>query len=143
MSKKDDAIKLLKDIRHMAHLIDIADEEIAKLYTALTSTTVKPKEVDVQTSGAQDPMGDRIIEIIEYENKIREYQKDLIVKKDNALVVISQMDAEEQEVLMLRYFKGLSIEKTAEELGLSYFGCWKKINNIEEHFCEIYSKTFD
>lgn len=139
MNKQDEAIKLLKDIRHISHLIDIAEEEISKLYTALTSTTIKPKEIDIQTSGNIDPLGDKMARIIEYQEKVAQYHIELLAKKEKALDILKKMDAEEQEILLLRYFKGLTVELTAEELNMSYFGCWKKLNRVEEKFCEIYS----
>ena len=141
MARQDEAIKLLKDIRHIYHIIEIAEEEISRLYTALTSTTIKPKEVDVQTSINPDPLGDKMAKIIEYQEKLKQYNMELLEKKGTALDILKQMTAEEQEVLLLRYFKGLSVEATAEELDMSYFGAWKKLNRVEEHFCEIYAKN--
>ena len=141
MNKQDEAIKLLKDIRHISHLIDIAEEEISKLYTALTSTTIKPKEIDIQTSGNIDPLGDKMARIIEYQEKVAQYHIELLSKKEKALDILKRMDAEEQEILLLRYFKGLTVERTAEELNMSYYGTWKKINRVEENFCEIYAQV--
>lgn len=141
MTKQDEAIKLLKDIRRISHLIEIAEEEISKLYTSLLSTTIKPKEVDVQTSGNQDPLGDKMARIIEYQETITQYHTDLLTRKETALNILKRMDAEEQEILLLRYFKGLTVEATAEELNMSYFGTWKKLNRVEERFCELYAKS--
>lgn len=141
MARQDEAIKLLKDIRHIYHIIEIAEEEISRLYTTLTSTTIKPKEVDVQTSINPDPLGDKMAKIIEYQEKLKQYNMELLEKKGTALDILKQMDAEEQEILLLRYFKGLTVEATAEELDMSYFGAWKKLNRVEERFCEIYAKN--
>lgn len=141
MTRQDEAIKLLKDIRHISHIIEVAEEEISRLYTALTSTTIKAKEVDVQTSINLDPLGDKMAKIIEYQEKIKEYYTDLMTKKGIALDVLKQMGTEEQEILLLRYFKGLTVEGTAEELDMSYYGAWKKLNRVEEQFCEIYAKN--
>lgn len=141
-SKRDEAIKLLKDIRSMIHNCILLEEEMAKLYTALTSTTIRIKEVDVQSSGAMDPLGDKMAEVIEYQDKLKDYQVALYTKKSMALDVIKTMTASEQELMMLRYFKGYSIEKVAELLDMSYFGMWKKLNKIEEKFCEKYEEIF-
>ena len=141
-SKRDEAIKLLKDIRSMIHNCIILEEEMAKLYTALTSTTIRIKEVDVQASGAMDPLGDKMAEVIEYQTKLKDYQVVLYTKKSMALDVIKTMTSEEQELMMLRYFKGYSIEKVSELLDMSYFGMWKKLNRIEEKFCEKYEELF-
>lgn len=141
MAKQDEAIKLLKDIRHISHIIEVAEEEISRLYTALTSTTIKPKEVDVQTSINLDPLGDKMAKIIEYQENLKRYHFELLTKKGIALDILKTMDAEEQEILLLRYFKGLTVEATAEELNMSYFGAWKKLNRVEEQFCELYAKN--
>lgn len=141
-SKKDEAIKLLKEIRSMIHNIIILEEEVSKLYTSLTSTTIRIKEVDVQSSGSMDPLGEKMAEVIEYQTKLKDYQVVLYTKKSMALDVIKTMTAEEQELMMLRYFKGYSVEKTAEVLDMSYFGMWKKLNRIEEKFCEKYEELF-
>lgn len=139
MEKQDEAIKLLKDIRHISHNIELLEEEISRMYASLTSTTIRVKEVDVQSSGAMDPMGDRMAKVIEYQDKLKNYQVTLYTMKSMALDVIKQMSPEYQEILMIRYFKGLTVEATAEFLDMSYFGAWKKLNKAEENFCEIYS----
>lgn len=143
MAKQDEAIKLLKDIRHISHIIEVAEEEISRLYTALTSTTIKPKEVDVQTSINLDPLGDKMAKIIEYQENLKRYHFELLTKKGIALDILKTMDAEEQEILLLRYFKGLTVEATAEELNMSYFGTWKKLYRVEEHFCEKYAELIE
>ena len=132
MEKQDEAIKLLKDIRHISHNIELLEEEISRMYASLTSTTIRVKEVDVQSSGAMDPMGDRMAKVIEYQDKLKNYQVTLYTMKSMALDVIKQMSPEYQEILMIRYFKGLTVEATAEFLDMSYFGAWKKLNKAEE-----------
>lgn len=143
MTKQDEAIKLLKDIRHISHMIEVTEEEISKLYSALTTTTIKPKEVDVQTSINLDPLGDKMAKIIEYQEKIKNYHLELLTKKGIALDILKTMETAEQEILLLRYFKGLTVEATAEELDMSYFGVWKKLNRVEEHFCEKYAELIE
>lgn len=140
MARQDEAIKLLKDIRNISHVIEIAEEQIDRLYTSLTNATIKPKEVDVQTSINLDPLGDKMAQIIEYQEKLKQYHMELLNKKGIALDVLKKMEPEEQKILSLRYFKGLTVEATAEELNMSYFGTWKKLNRVEETFCEIYAE---
>lgn len=140
MAKQDDAIKLLKDISKLSHVIEIAEDEISRLYTSLTNTTIKPKEVDVQTSINLDPLGDKMAQIIEYQEKLKQCHMEMLEKKGIALEVLKQMEPEDQKILSLRYFRCLTIEATAEELGMSYYGTWKKLYRVEDTFCEIYSK---
>lgn len=114
------------------------DDEIAQVYALLTSTTIKPKEVDVQTSLPADPMGDRIAQIIEYQEQLEEYKKELCEKKTIALITMKKLQVEDQRILLLRYFKDLTVEKVAEEMELSYKWAWNKLHEAEEHFCLYY-----
>ena len=49
--KQDEGLKLLKEIRSINRMIDELQMQIDEIYSMLTSTTVKPKEVNVQSSG--------------------------------------------------------------------------------------------
>ena len=102
MDRQDEALKLLKDIRHINHLIEQLQEDIDKIYTSLTNTTIKPKEIDVQVSLPSDPMADKIAQAVEYQNLLQEYQAELIKKKTIALNIIKQMDIDKQQLLLLR-----------------------------------------
>lgn len=141
MSKQDEALRLLKDIRHINHLIEQLQEDIDKIYTALTNTTVKPKEIDVQTSLPADPMADKVAEAVEYQTKLQEYQNELIMRKNIALKIIKQMDIDKQQLLLLRYFKGYSVEEVGNKSGYTYRWAWEKIHQAEEDFIAIYEKT--
>lgn len=141
VSKQDEALRLLKDIRHINHLIEQLQEDIDKIYTALTNTTVKPKEIDVQTSLPADPMADKVAEAVEYQTKLQEYQNELIMRKNIALKIIKQMDIDKQQLLLLRYFKGYSVEEVGNKSGYTYRWAWEKIHQAEEDFIAIYEKT--
>lgn len=135
---KNEALELLKSIRRITEMIEELQEEIARIYAMLTSTTVKAKTVDVQTSLPEDPMGTRVAEIIEYQEQLENYQKELCNKKCQVLITLKNLDVEEQRVLLLRYFKVMSIEKVAEEMEWSYYWTWQKLHKAEESFCEHY-----
>lgn len=141
MDKQDEGLKLLKEIRTINHLIEDLQMQIDEVYTMLTSTTVKPKQVDVQTSLAPDPMADRVIKILEYQTRLQEHQRLLIEKKNVALKIISQMDVDMQQVLLLRYFKGYSVENVGERIGYTYRWAWEKIHQAEEEFILLYEKS--
>ena len=117
MDKQDEALKLLKDIRHINHVIEQLQEDIDRIYTSLTSTTIKPKEIEVQVSLPADPMADKIAQAVEYQDKLQKYQDDLIKRKNIALNIIRQMEIEEQQLLLLRYFKGYSVEDVGSKDG--------------------------
>lgn len=141
MDKQDEALKLLKEIRGINRTIEQIQEMIDVVYSSLTNTTVKTKEIDVQTSLLSDPMGDSIAKVIEYQKTLEEYQSQLIDKKMRALNIIQQMSIEFQQLLLLRYFKGWSIEAIGEKVGFTYRWAWEKIHLAEEEFISIYEKT--
>lgn len=141
MDKQDEGLKLLKEIRTINHLIEDLQMQIDEVYTMLTSATVKPKDVNVQTSKAPDPMADKVIEILEYQTRLQEHQAQLVEKKNIALKIVSQMDVDMQQVLLLRYFKGYSVEETGERIGYTYRWAWEKIHQAEEEFIVLYAKT--
>lgn len=141
MDKQDEALKLLKDIRHITAMIMRLQEQIDEIYTALTNATVKPKEINVQTSLPTDPMADRVIKAVEFQKELQEYQIELISRKNKALNVIKQMNIDNQQLLLLRYFKGYSIEEVGQNVGYTYKWAWEKIHQAEEEFIGIYEKT--
>lgn len=131
-------LELLKSIKDITTIINNMEEEVVRLYSRVTSTTIKPKEVDVQTSLPQDKMGDSIADIVEYQSQLDEYVKQLCKKKTKALNVIKCMEASEQSLILLRYFKVMTLEKIAEELDLSYYWTWKRMQKAEESFCNFF-----
>ena len=141
MDRQDEALKLLKEIRHINHLIEQLQEDIDRIYTSLTNATVKPKVVDVQTSLPADPMADKIAQAVEYQAQLQEYQHELITRKTVALKIIKQMDLHMQQLLLLRYFKGYSVEEVGNKSGYTYRWAWEKIHQAEEQFIAIYDKT--
>lgn len=141
MDRQDEALKLLKEIRHINHLIEQLQEDIDKIYTSLTNVTIKPKEIDVQTSLPADPMADKVAQVVEYQAQLQDYQDELIKRKTIALNIIKQMDIDKQQLLLLRYFKGYSVEEVGNKSGYTYRWAWEKIHQAEEDFISIYEKT--
>jgi DNA-directed RNA polymerase specialized sigma24 family protein len=141
MDRQDEALKLLKEIRNINHLIERLQEQIDEIYTMLTNATVKPKEIDVQTSLPTDPMADKVIKAVEYQKELQEYQSELIERKNKALTIIKQMSVDYQQLLLLRYFKGYSVEEVGQKTGYTYRWAWEKIHDAEEEFITIYEKT--
>lgn len=141
MDKQDEALILLKEIKIINKQIDQLQEMIETVYTTLTNATVKPKEIDVQTSLPADPMADKVIQVIEYQKTLEEYQQQLINKRLLAINIIRQMETEHQHLIMLKYFRCFTIERIADEVGYTYRWTWEKIHQAEEEFISIYEKT--
>ena len=86
-------------------------------------------------------MADRVIKAVEFQKELQEYQIELISRKNKALNVIKQMNIDNQQLLLLRYFKGYSIEEVGQNVGYTYKWAWEKIHQAEEEFIGIYEKT--
>ena len=136
-----EGLKLLKNIRTINRQIEQLQELIDAVYTSLTSATVKPKEVDVQTSLPADPMADKVAAVVEYQKTLEEYQQQLVSKRIIAIKIIQRMKIENQQLILLRYFKGWSIEAIGENVGYTYRWAWEKIHEAEEEFISIYEKN--
>jgi DNA-directed RNA polymerase specialized sigma24 family protein len=140
MDKQDEALRLLKDIKHINHLIEKLQEQIDEIYTALTNATVKAKEIDVQTSLSPDPMADKVIQAVEYERQLEDYQRELIERKNIALGIIRQLSIDDQQYIVLKYMSNKTIEEIGQIVGYAYRQTWENIHRAEQQFIEIYSK---
>ena len=140
MDKQDEALRLLKDIKHINHLIERLQEQIDEIYTNLTNATVKPKEIDVQTSLPSDPMADKVIQAVEYEKQLEDYQKELIDRKNIALGIIRQLSIDDQQYIVLKYMSNKPIEDIGKIVGYAYRQTWENIHRAEQQFIEIYSQ---
>ena len=138
MDKQDEALKLLKDIRHITRLIEITSQEIEASYTRLTNTTVKPKQIDVQVSLPSDPMADGVIELVEYQKQLDSYRKELIEKRAIFYDVLGRISAEAQVYLTLRYLQNKSVEEIGDDQGYGYRRSWDKLHDAETEFIEQY-----
>jgi hypothetical protein len=140
MDKQDEALRLLKDIKHINHLIEKLQEQIDEIYTSLTNATVKAKEIDVQTSLPSDPMADKVIQAVEYERQLEDYQRELIERKNVALGIIRQLSIDDQQYIVLKYMSNKTIEEIGQIVGYAYRQTWENIHRAEQQFIEIYSK---
>lgn len=138
MDRQDEALKLLKDIKHITHLIEQLQEDIDRIYTSLTNATVKPKEIDVQTSLPSDPMADKVILVIEYQKQLEDYQYQLIERKSKALEIIKQMSIDNQQYIILKYFSNKTIEQIGDVVGYAYRQTWENIHTAEQQFIMLY-----
>lgn len=141
MDRQDEALKLLKDIGHINHLIEQLQEDIDRIYTSLTSTTIKPKEIDIMTSLPADPMADKIAQVVEYQSNIEEYQHELIELKTKALKTIRQMEIKDQQYIILKYFNHKTIDQIGEIVGYAFRQTWENIHHAEQQFIEIYNNS--
>lgn len=141
MDRSDEGLKLLKNIKHINILIEKLQEDIDNIYTALTNTTIKAKEVDVQTSLPADPMADKIAQAVEYQTLIENYQHELIELRTVALSIIKQMEYRDQQYIIMKYFNRKTIDEIGEIVGYAYRQTWENIHHAEQQFIEIYNNS--
>lgn len=141
--KQSEGLKLLKDIRTINRQIEELQELIDAVYTSLTNATVKPKEIQVQTSLPADPMADKVAMVVEYQKTLEDYQQQLVGRKICAIKIVQQMNVDNQQLILLRYFKGCSIEAIGDNVGYTYRWAWEKIHQAEEEFISLYEKNND
>ena len=139
--RQSEGLKLLKNIRTINRQIEQLQQLIDAVYTSLTSVTVKPKEVDVQASLPADPMADKVATVVEYQKTLEGYQLQLVSQQTIAIKIIQQMAIDNQHLILLRYFRGWSIEAIGSNVGYTYRWAWEKIHEAEKEFIAIYEKT--
>lgn len=141
MDRQEEARKLLKDIKHINHLIKEIQVNIDVISTKLTSTTIKVKDVQVQTSLPTDPMAEQVVQLIEMQKELEEHQLSLIAKKRDALNTVKKMSLKNQQYIMLKYFSCKTIEEIGGEVGYAYRQTWDNIQEAEKEFIELYEKS--
>jgi DNA-directed RNA polymerase specialized sigma subunit len=83
----------------------------------LTSTSIKPKEVDVMTSGSGDKMSEVVPAMIELDEKINTQITSIIEKQLKAEKVIQQIDnMKYRETLRWYYVQNLRWEEVAQRM---------------------------
>lgn len=133
--------EFLKQIRDINITIIGYQLEIERLNTSLTNTTIKPKEVDVMTSIKADPMADKIIEKVEYEEKLIDALNRQIKIKTDALNLIDILDSQEDKALLiLRYINCMTHKDMADKMDCSVSSVKNKLRIAEAHFNQIYIK---
>lgn len=141
MDRQEEALKLLKDIKHINHLIEEIQANIDVISTKLTSTTIKVKDVQVQTSLPTDPMAEQVVQLIEMQKELEEHQLSLIAKKRDALNTVKKMSLKNQQYIMLKYFSCKTIEEIGGVVGYAYRQTWDNIHEAEKEFIELYEKS--
>lgn len=133
-------VEFLEQIRLINDVIKGLRREIENINTLLTNTTIKPKEIDVQTSLPSDPMADNIIKKLEYEDKIRTQINKQIKIKTEALALIDRMSPEDKGVLIFKYINCMRIKEIAEEMDIGVTLVKSRLKEARKHFNELYDQ---
>lgn len=133
--------EFLKQIRDINITIIGYQLEIERLNTSLTSTTIKPKQVDVQTSTPADPMADKIIQKVEYEDKLIDALNRQIRIKTAALDMLDNLESQEDKaVLILRYINCMTMKELEDAIDKKHTVATKKLREAERAFNIIYEQ---
>ena len=133
--------EFLKQIRYINITIISLQLEIERINTMLTSTTIRPKEVDVQTSGQADPMADKVIKKVEYEEKLKDFLRRQMEIKTDAIAMIDELDSQEDKaVLMLRYINCMTMKELEDAIDKKHTVATKKLREAEVSFNKLYEQ---
>ena len=130
----------LEEVKDLDKLIKQIKDQIEIEEGMLTDTAVHYKDIQVQTSGAKDMIGEKVPEIADLINDLKEYKRELADKKRLALTVFRKLQPRRQSILMLYYIQGKTLEKTAEEMGKSYTWLWDEMQEAVTDFSKIFEE---
>lgn len=127
----------LRSVRKLKLDIEAKKRERDTLYMTLTGTTIRPKEVDVQTSVGGDVFGDRMAIVADYDRELEEEIINLIREQHKANQIINTLTvAEYRAVLTDYYINGYTWLKVAELNGYALRTVHKihgtALNNLKE-----------
>lgn len=136
-----DGKKFLIQIRDMNSIINSYEDELDVLMARLTSTTSKPKDVNVMFS-REDTLPENIEKVTllkeEIKKRLDEFAK-MRIEADGYLRQID--DFRLQTVISKYYFQGKTLEQIAVEIGKSYqWTCELRDRSVEE-FEKIMKKS--
>lgn len=132
----------LEQMRGLDNYIKQLNMQIEQEESLLTDISVHYKEVSVQTSGAKDLMSEKIPEIVELQNQLKAYVKELEGKKLLTLRLLKQMkDRRHSQLLMLYYMQNKTLEKTAEAMDKSYTWTWEEMQEAIQEFERLFKST--
>lgn len=132
---------LLESVRHIERLVEKLKMQIELEESILTDTAIHYKDVNVQTSGAKDLMSEKIPEIIELRRELELYIRSLEKKKLTIFRVVKRIDKlDQQQLIILRYLQGMTIEQTADCMGWSYTWTWNALQRAIEEFEELFEE---
>lgn len=114
------AKEYLLQIRNIDRKIENKQLQLDSLYDMAKSITVTPKEIDIQTSPALDPMGDTIAKIVDLQDELNRDIDRYVDMKLEAMRLINQMDnPDHANILIRRYINYDSWQDIADLMGIS------------------------
>ena len=112
-----DAKIFFKGIRASFKELKSLQEERDRLFAMLTSTTVKPKEISVQSSGPEDKMAEIVAKMMELDELINDQVHIILEKQIRAERIIKQLSkVQHREILRWYYVQNLKWHEVADRM---------------------------
>lgn len=117
----------LLEIRKLDRKINNKQIELDALRALVTSITPTLKEINVQSNGSQDRLGDTMVKIIDLQNEINREIDRYVDRKLEAIRLINKLEDDiSANILIRRYVNYEPWEKIAEALHYTRQGINKK-----------------
>ena len=128
-------------IRDIDRKIENKQIQLDHLYDLAKSITVTPKEIDIQTSPALDPLGDTIAKIVDLQDELNGDIDKYVDMKIEAMRLINQLNNSEWEhILIRRYINYDAWQDIADLMGISRHAVDKKHGIALVEFQKILDK---
>ncbi len=133
----------LLSIKQLDNKIQNKKLEIQTLYTLVESVTIKPKEVNVQTSAPEDKLADTLAKIVDMKDELQEEMNELLNIKFQTVKLIRELqDDVYVNILIRRYVKYDSWEDIALDLGFTERTVFRKHGFALIEFQKILDKNY-
>ena len=133
--------KHLEEMRDIDRFIKQLNMQIEQEESMLTDISVHYKEVNVQSSGAKDMISEKVPEIVELQQSLEEYVKELEQKKLVTLSILKKMkNRRRAQLLLLYYMQNKTLEQTAEAMDKSYTWTWEEMQEAITDFERLFKK---
>lgn len=133
--------QFLDEVRELDKLIETLKDQIKIEESMLMNTSVRYKDIQVQSSGSRNMMEEKIPEIVDGINQLEDHIRELTKKKTLAMSIIKELNPRMQTVLLLYYIQGKTLDQIAEEMGRSYTWIWSEKRAAVEEFSKKFEKS--
>lgn len=133
----------LNQIGRLDRMIQNKLSEIRQIKDMAISITVAPKEVNVQTSGSKDRMGDTVAKLVDLESETDKLVDEYMDKRKLIIEQIDGMgDTNMYHVLSQRYVMKKELGTIAIEMGYSFKQVRRIHGNALAEFERIYGDEY-
>lgn len=110
---------MLKEIKKLDRMIKNKLDELERWMSISTGTTAMSTGDRVQSSGNQQKMESAVIRCVEIQEEIKRSIDYMVIKKENVLKLIEELDADEYDLMYKMYFQYMTMRKASEAMGIN------------------------